>query len=46
MGRGSYASTHAHLGTTGRGTPKGTTGASGPEELCDLELSHDVDVTQ
>ena len=25
-GRGSYASTHAHLGTAGRGTRKGTTG--------------------
>ncbi len=43
-GRGSYASTHAHLGTAGRGTRKGTVAASEPEELHDNHT--DVDVTQ
>jgi hypothetical protein len=32
-GRGSYASTHAHLGTSGRETLWGSLAASGPEEL-------------
>ncbi len=34
-GRGSYASTHAHLGTAGRESILGSRAASGPEELCD-----------
>jgi hypothetical protein len=32
-GRGSYASTHAHLCTAGRGTLREQRAASGPEEL-------------
>jgi hypothetical protein len=37
-GRGSYASTHAHLGTAGRETILGITRAvGGPEELLDSE---------
>ncbi len=40
MGRGSYASTHAHLGTAGRETLWGSRAASGPEELRDSEQSH------
>jgi hypothetical protein len=36
-GRGSYASTHAHLGTAGRETILGSRAASGPEELRDSE---------
>jgi hypothetical protein len=36
-GRGSYASTHAHLGTAGRETLWGSRAASGPEELLDSE---------
>ena len=39
-GRGSYASTHAHLGTAGRETILGSRAASGPEELRDSEWSH------
>ncbi len=39
-GRGSYASTHAHLGTAGRETILGSRAASGPEELRDSERSH------
>ena len=39
-GRGSYASTHAHLGTAGRKTLWGPRAAGGPEELRDSELSH------
>ncbi len=35
--RESYASTHAHLGTTGRGTLWQQWAASGPEELRDSE---------
>jgi hypothetical protein len=35
MGRESYASTHAHLGTAGRETLWGSRAASGPEELRD-----------
>jgi hypothetical protein len=34
-----YTSTHAYLGTAGRGTRKGTVGC-GPEELRDSEWSH------
>jgi hypothetical protein len=36
-GRGSYASTHAHLGTAGCETLWGSRVASGPEELLDSE---------
>jgi hypothetical protein len=36
-GRGSYASSHAHLGIAGRETPWGSRAASGPEELSDSE---------
>ncbi len=36
-GRGSYVSTHAHLGTTGHETLWGSRAASGPEELRDSE---------
>jgi hypothetical protein len=35
-----YASTHAHLGTTGRWTGRGPRAASGPEEQRDSEWSH------
>ena len=36
-GHGSYASTHAHLGTAGLETILGSRAASGPEELRDSE---------
>ena len=36
-GRGSYASTHAHLGTAGRKTLWGSRAANGQEELLDSE---------
>ncbi len=36
-GRGSYASSHAHLGTAGRETILGSRAASGPEGLRDSE---------
>ena len=39
-GRGSYASTHAHLSTAGSETLWGSRAASGPEELRDSEWSH------
>ena len=39
-GRGSYASTHAHLGTAGRETIFGLRAASGPEELRDSERTY------
>jgi hypothetical protein len=39
-GCGSYASTHAHLGTAGRGTLQEPRAASGPEELRDLERTY------
>ena len=39
-GRGSYASTHAHLGTAGRETLWGPRAASGPEELRDSERTY------
>ncbi len=39
-GRGSYASTHAHLGTAGRETLFGSRAASGPEELRDSERTY------
>jgi hypothetical protein len=39
-GRGSYASTHAHLGTSGCGTLWELWAASGPEELRDSELTY------
>ncbi len=39
-GRGSYASTHAHLGTAGRETLLASRAASGPEELRDSELTY------
>ncbi len=39
-GRGSYASTHAHLGTAGRGTLWVPQPASGPEELRDSEQTY------
>jgi len=39
-GRGSYASTHAHLGTAGRETILGSRAASGPEELRDSERTY------
>ena len=38
-----YTSTHAHLGTAGRGTRKGAVppwAAGEPEELCDSEWPH------
>ncbi len=41
-GRGGYASTHAHLGTTCRGTRRELRAASGPEELSGHT---DVDMT-
>ncbi len=40
MGRGSYALTHAHLGTAGRETLWGSLVASGPEELLDSEWTY------
>jgi hypothetical protein len=40
VGRGSYASTRAHLSTAGRGTRKGPRAASGPKELRDSERPH------
>jgi hypothetical protein len=39
-GFGSYASTHAHLGTAGRGTLWEPRAASGPEELRDSERTY------
>ena len=39
-GIGSYASTHAHLGTAGRETILGSRAASGPEELRDSERTN------
>ncbi len=39
-GRGSYASTHAHLGTAGRETFWGSRAASGSEELRDSERTY------
>ncbi len=39
-GRGSYASTHAHLGTAGRGTFGGSRAVSVPEELRDSERTY------
>ena len=39
-GRGSYASSHAHLGTAGRETILGSRAASGPEELRDSERTY------
>ncbi len=39
-GRGSYASTHAHLGTAGCDTLWGSLAASGKEELRDSELTY------
>ena len=39
-GRGSYASTHPHLGTAGRETVLGSRAASGPEELRDSERTY------
>ncbi len=39
-GCGSYAPTHAHLGTTGRETLWGQRAASGPEELRDSERTY------
>ncbi len=39
-GRGSDASTHAHLGTADRETLWGSRAASGPEELCDSERTY------
>ena len=44
-----YASTHAYLGTAGRGTRKGPWAASGPEELRDSDSRSghtDIDVMQ
>jgi hypothetical protein len=41
-GRGSYASTHAHLGTAGRGTLWEPLAASGLEELRDSEWDVDM----
>ncbi len=38
--RGSYASSHAHLGTAGRETHLGSLAASGPEELRDSERTY------
>ncbi len=40
MGRGSCASTQAHLGTSGRETFWGSRAASGPEELRDSERTY------
>ncbi len=37
---GSYASSHAHLGTAGRETILGSRAASGPEELSDSERTY------
>ncbi len=42
-GRGSYASTHAHLGTAGRETLWGPWAASGPEKLRDSERTYASD---
>jgi hypothetical protein len=39
-GRGSYASTHAHLGIAGRWALWRPQAASGPEEMRDLELTY------
>jgi hypothetical protein len=39
-GHGSYASTHARLGTAGRETILGSRAASGPEELRDSERTY------
>ncbi len=39
-GRGSYASTHAHLGTSGRGTLWEPRAASGQEEMHDSERTY------
>ncbi len=39
-GRGSYASTHAHLGTAGSETILGSRAASGPQELRDSERTY------
>jgi hypothetical protein len=39
-GRGSYASTHAHLGSAGRETLWGSLAASGLEELRDSERTY------
>ena len=39
-GRGSYASSHAHLGTAGRETILGLRAASGLEELRDSERTY------
>jgi hypothetical protein len=39
-GRGSYASTHAHLSTAGRETLWGSRAASGPKELRDSERTY------
>ncbi len=39
-GRRSYTSTHAHLGTAGRGTLWEQRAASGPEELRDSERTY------
>jgi hypothetical protein len=39
-GRGSYASTHAHLGTAGRETVLGSRAVRGPEELRDSERTY------
>ena len=39
-GRGSYASTHAHLGTAGRGTLWEPQASRGSEELCDSERTY------
>jgi hypothetical protein len=39
-GRGSYESTHAHLGTADRETLWGSRAASGPEELRDSERTY------
>ncbi len=40
-GCGSYASTHAHPGTAGRGTLREPRAASGPEELRDSERTYE-----
>jgi hypothetical protein len=39
-GRGSYALSHAHLGTAGREPFLGSRAASGPEKLLDSEWTH------
>ncbi len=44
-GRGSYASSHAHLDTAGRETLWGLRAASGPEELRDSERTYVFDRT-